>query len=421
MKNEKKWYKLDNAGKLYSSIISDRVTTVFRLSVYLKNNIDEKILQTAFENSMKRFPYYSVLLKKGIFWYYLEEASYIPKVQKEKYFPCMDMKFKMRGIFPLRIIYFRNRISLEFTHVITDGNGAMILLMYIAEEYLRLSGSMPSDKEYIINSEFPANDEYEDSFKKYYDRKIPGKVHKNPAFQLPFKKIERGRYNVVTGIMPVKKIIEISKTYGCSVSEFLISLYINSIYIYMKENKKKKKPIVINVPVNLRSILPSKTMRNFFISITPGIDPRIGDYTFEEIIKLVHHYMNYNINEKQIKVHIKRNVKNEIGPLKFFPIYTKNMFMPTVYKLWGEMNYTSGFSNMGIIKLSPELESFIEKLEVIPPPSSGNKIKAASFTYKNMLNVTFGKMTDETDIEKNFFTALVKMGVPVKIETNTEG
>ena len=42
-------------------------------------------------------------------------------------------------------------------------------------------------------------------------------------------------------------------------------------------------------------------MNNFFISLTPTIDPRLGEYTFNEIVHYIHNYMNLNNNDKILK------------------------------------------------------------------------------------------------------------------------
>ena len=45
-------------------------------------------------------------------------------------------------------------------------------------------------------------------------------------------------------------------------------------------------PVRIALPVNLRRFFPSKTLRNFISMVYPSIDPRLGNYTFEEIVAI---------------------------------------------------------------------------------------------------------------------------------------
>lgn len=60
----KGWYKLDNAGTLYSSIASSRVSTVFRMTLGLTEEVDPEALQKALDNVMVRFPYFNVTLRR---------------------------------------------------------------------------------------------------------------------------------------------------------------------------------------------------------------------------------------------------------------------------------------------------------------------------------------------------------------------
>ena len=100
MKQKKEWYRLDNAGKLYPSITSTRVSTVFRLSATLYNNIDSKVLQIALNNIIEYFPTLKLILKEDSFGIILSTLKNIPKF-KETYYPCMFMFYKNKILFLL--------------------------------------------------------------------------------------------------------------------------------------------------------------------------------------------------------------------------------------------------------------------------------------------------------------------------------
>jgi NRPS condensation-like uncharacterized protein len=414
----KAWYKLDNAGKLYSSIMNDRATTIFRLSVYLEDKIDVSLVKKAVDNLKDRFPYYNVLLKKGFFWHYLETTDRDPTIDLEKYYPCMDIKYNKQGIYLYRLLYFENKLSFEFSHIMTDGNEAMVYILSLIYEYLNLKGeNIEKIPGLFYKDEIPDPAEFEDGFDKYFDLSNKKRIKFVDAFKLPFVKTEPGIYYIVTGIVESKEIKKLAKYYDSSVGEFLISLYIYSIYKYVIENNLPKKPIYINFPVNLRNVFGSKTMKNFFVSVTPHIDFEKDYYKLEEIIEIVKNYMEKAKQKEFLTRYINRSVRNTNNWLKFFPLIIKDSAMSTIYNIWGESNYTSGFSNLGVIKLGP-LEKYIEKIEAYPPPSEGNVIKVASLTYKDKMYITFGKLTEAKDLERIFFSELRKMGVISKIETN---
>lgn len=420
MVKEKNWFKLDNAGKMYSSITSARSTTLFRISVDLKEKVDKSILQKALDNCMDRFPYLNVNLKRGLFWYYFDRNSIMPKVEKEKYYPCMYLEVKKKNIFLFRVLYYNKKISVEFSHIITDGTGATFFLKVLIIEYFRLKGIYCENIENIYRTSYiPKIDEIEDSFKKYYDKKIPSIPNGKSAFHFPFKLCEKGEYYIVIGIVDVDVLIKKAKEYDSTITQFLTAIYFKSILEFIKSINCKKKPIVMNVPVNLRKMYSSKTMKNFFISLTPTIDPRLGKYTFEEIIKYTKNYMKLYIDKKYINKIISRNVKNERSIfLRVFPLILKDFGMPYIYNFFGEKNYTTGFSNFGKVTMPKEIDNYIERIEVYPPPSIGNIIKVTAISYNNKMHISFGKLTENKDIEMIFFRNVRKMGIKVKVEKN---
>ena len=61
---------------------------------------------------------------------------------------------------------------------------------------------------------------------------------------------------------------------------------------------------------------------------------------------------------------------------------------------------------------------FIQRMEVILGQPVGNRVNCASISYGNILNITFAGTIQESDVERDFFRFLVKVGVSVRIESN---
>ncbi|WP_143833691.1 alcohol acetyltransferase [Oceanobacillus senegalensis] len=420
MRSDKSWYQLDNAGKLYSSIISSRATTLFRLSTTLTSPVESIHLQRALELTLERFPFFKVQLKQGFFWYYFEGTEQTPKVEEEMYYPCMSLSIKKRGSFPYRVLYFKNRISLELSHSMTDGTGGLKFLYELVRQYLHLRESIPLKQEKISQEEIRL--ETENAFRKYYDKKIP--APRSPfrnTFKLPILLDNKGQYHIVTGIMRVEELKKRAKEYDASITIFLTAVYIESLLHIQERTSRRRRPIVMNVPVNMRSFFESKTMRNFFISMTPSIDARLGAYKFEEIIQELKIEFSRLLTPKKLKQHIKRSVISEqnLG-LRLMPSPIKNMVAPTIYSFFGEGNYTSGLSNLGMVHVDRELKEFIERIECYPPPSIGNKVKAMLLSYDGNVYLSFGNLSKDRMLEREFFRRIRKLGIHVMIETNDE-
>lgn len=415
------WYRLDNAAKLYPAITSTQITTVFRLSATLFNTVDPMILKKALGKMSKRLPYFLVNLKRGLFWYYFEKTDFVPLPEEETFFPCMFLEYKTGPSLPFRVLYYKKKISLEISHSITDGTGAITLLKSLIAEYFVQSGiDIGAHKGIVQADTIIENEEFEDSFHTYYRKDMPQAPALAKAYRLKFPPVPKGEYIITTGIVAVDGIIELSKENNCTVTEFFIALYYDTLQDYMKNyNGKKFLPVVIHIPVNLRRLFPSKTMRNFFAGITPSIDFRLGDYSFDEIVSIIRNYMKMAITEKNLSQQICYNVKQEkTFWIRLVPLWLKKHVLKIVYRQYEEKRITSSLSNLGDISMPKEVEQLIERFEFYPTPSSGIIKKIGMLSYMGKMYISFGSLTYDKTIEKLFFRKLRKSGLAVKIESN---
>lgn len=424
--DERQWHRLDNAAKLYPSIVSPRVSTVLRLSATLNKDVDPKTLQKTLETILPKFKHFLVRLRKGLFWYYFEEVNTVPRVQEETYYPCMYLDFKKKDTLPFRVIYYKKRISFEVSHSLTDGYGAVVFMQSLLLNYLHLTGDIDESANLDMFSDYTDTEEvYEDAFHKYYNKKVRAPRKPKRAYHLPFKLNVKGEYFIITGIIPSDDLYNLAKSYNTSVTKFLLAVYFETFLDFLKttgsETNSRNLPVTMNIPINLRSMFPSKTLKNFFVSLTPSIDTSLGDYTFDEILKYIDHYFGMKVNKKYIQKFISRNVASEKKwKVRLLPLPIKNLAIPFIYSRFGETNYTSSLSNLGLIKLPEEISRHVDQMDIYPPPSVGNLTKITMLSYNNKTCISFGSVTPNREIEKIFFRKLRKMNLHVKIETNTQ-
>jgi len=81
MKNT--WVPLDHAAKLLISGIKKTETQTFRITCELTESVDPILLQLATEFTLDHFPSYRFIMRKGVFWYYLEDSDKIPVWARE--------------------------------------------------------------------------------------------------------------------------------------------------------------------------------------------------------------------------------------------------------------------------------------------------------------------------------------------------
>ena len=423
---EKEWYNLDAFAKTYSSIISEGRTTCFRLSVLLYSEINEEILKEVAIELEKKYPFFNSELKRGIFWNYLQHKKTPFSVEAENTYPCTDIKKKN----PLRIIFYKNKISVEIAHFLTDGIGAAIFFKDLIEEYLNRvyfnnKETVQAENENIYekneilkeNVENTEKSSYIDLYAKYM-KKVNKENTVKKAFHFPLEILEKGQYYITTGEISLKSLKIESKKYGTTVGKYLLGVYFK---ILVEKYHDSKRQIVIGVPVDLRKIYEEETYRNFFINITPSIDPSLGDYTLEEIIEYLDNYFRLKIRRKEFY----KSIYKAMNPMRnalirSVPYIIKRIVFPFVFDYYGERGYTTGFSNLGILDLGEKYTGYIKGFRFLPPPSRRCKIKMGVISDTEKVYVTFGNLTANHEIERDFFVYLRRKGICSKIITNYE-
>lgn len=420
--NNKTWYKLDNSANIYPAIQRSYYSSVYRFSAYLTEEVDPQTLQKALDRTMPRFPVFDVCIKKGLFWQYLEtNRKQGPFVEPDIMNPCMPIRFKENNGYLLRVYYYRNRISVEFFHALTDGAGALVFLKTLLAVYLRYKGHNIPNTHGILNvKEQPKPEEQEDAYLKYAKKRPKMGMSDTPAYRGTGTREPHHTLNVISGIVNAKQVLAISKKYKVSITEYFAAIL---IYVLIeKQNKEKiygKKPVSLVIPINLRKIFPSITMRNFILSVYPVIDPRLGDYTFEEILNQIHHYMRYNINKKFLQAKLNKNVATQENVfVRATPLIIKNLAVYLSYIRLGDRRATTTFTNPGVVDAPDEMKKYVERFDVLLGLAFAARANCATVTFKDTMVISFSSNIKETDVEMGFFRKLVKDGIHVKIETN---
>jgi len=413
------WLRLDNAAKIYPAIKDRELTSVFRVAVQLKERIKARPFLKAVHSLEERFPYYKMKLRAGFFWYYLEPGDLPVTVVPDQGLPCRAFG---REELMFRVLVKENTISVEFSHILTDGTGAFEFLKTLLLAYLEQCGLQPpAGVPFLHPGASPLAEEQEDAYNRYF-KKIdipPPRIAK--AFHIPFRLREVPRLDVLTAIIPVADIIRQAKAQEVSLTEYLVAVYLYSLqHVYEQQTPLRKraarKILRIEVPVNLRKMFPSRTMRNFSLYVMPGIDLRLGHYTFEEILKTVFHQMRLETESKLISKMISRNVGGEKNPfVRRLPLFIKSLVLSRLYTL-GTRQYSGVVTNLGKIDLGPEINRMIDTFIFIPPPPNDElKVNCAVAGFDNKLALTFANVTTSKALERQFFTFLTAQGIPVRI------
>ena len=416
----RRWYRLDNAAKIYPAIKNSNWNSLFRLSARLKETVDPAVLQRALDRTVARFECFRFRMHKGVFWYYLEENPGRPLIEEDVENPLIRMNFKKNNYFLFRVRYFGRTVALELFHVVTDGTGALIFLKTLIAEYLRQTGvDVPPGHGVLDLDGAPDPEEMEDSYRRYSNLNKVKSRRESRAWHVQGRDLPAHRLILTTGEIPASALVRLVKERGVSVTEYLTAVYIRALYKLQRRQGKNRRPIKISVPVNMRTFYPSKTLRNFALYINVGIDPEYGEYSFDEILTNVHNYMRYELNAKFLNAQMAANVSSERSMLlRPVPLFLKNAGLQLAFNFWGEGKFTTSYSNLGVVDVPDEMRPHIERFDFLLGSPKNNKINMASITFEDKLAVNFSRTILDPAVEREFFTFLVRQGIPVKLESN---
>ena len=268
-------------------------------------------------------------------------------------------------------------------------------------------------------TEKPKKEELEDSFLKNAPKGAKASRSKPNVYHRKGEKLPAFCSHVILGYMPVDKIKELCKKYNCTITEFFTAVLTEIFIDFQKKEEKTQKEISIQVPVNARNQFKTETLRNFSVCYSVRTDPTLGDYTFEEILRQVSLYLRYINNPKTLGAMFASNVKLEAFPLmRVIPLVIKDLAIGISYALTAESTTTALFTNLGKVDLPPEMYEFVESCILMPSAGLLNGGRMGAVSVGNTFTIAAANCYNDTDIEREFFRKLVKMGIPVQIESN---
>ncbi|WP_099204903.1 hypothetical protein [Scatolibacter rhodanostii] len=411
-KRRRNWIKLDNAAKIFPPSTNKMDSKVFRFACELREEIQEEVLQQALDKTLSIFKGYQVVLKHGLFWYYLEDTELMPKVHEEHTPICQQLYDKNESALLFDVFYYRNRISFEIYHALADGRGAMLFLRELVCQYLMLThadelGENPPDSEY----EGSHSERMADSFDKYY---VPQKIKRTKSpitHQLKRGRLSENRLKVIEGIADTGKALALAKQHDATLTAFLVSLLICSIADNMTV-RERKKPIGISIPVNLRSYFPSESSRNFFSVVNVFYRFKGEEVNFEDVLTSIKKQMAEKLCSDCIREKMNNMIAIEKNPaIRIIPLTLKNFFMNLGYKI-ADRSVTASLSNIGKVTMPEVYQKHIRLFDVM---ASTKKIQICLCSYGNNLVMSFTDGFVSADIQKCFFRKLTAMNLPIEI------
>lgn len=410
------WRKLDNAAKIFPSAANGHDTNVFRLYCELNENVNHSILQEALDKTIQQYPIFRSVMKKGVFWYYLEDSLIKPVVKEEYKKPCDRIYDKDVKKLLFEVTYYKTRINLEAYHVLTDGTGAEEFLKTLVFNYICLKYNIKSEcvEDVVDSSDYQkAND----SYKKYYEKDKSKTSKIKHSYKIEGEKTPNKELKIIEGVMSCEKVLDKAHEYGTTITSFFTAVLIKSIYEEMDVSDRKK-PVVVSVPVNLRKYFESASARNFFGVIFVSYDFSKQSDELKDIIEYVDKFLKRELDKEKIKERMNSLIgveKNII--IRAVPLLIKNFVLRIAFKA-SEKKETTTISNIGKISMPKPFEQYIHSFGMFV---ATNKLQAGVCTYNDVLTLSFSSCFLNADIQRRFFRLLAEMDISIEINVNLVG
>lgn len=412
------WDKLDNTANLFPVIATEQMTNVYRISVSLTEEIDRVLLQEALNRILPKFLVFRMRLRMGVFWYYFEENTKPAPIVREEYSsPGAYIDKSRNNHYMFRVTYYKKRINLEVFHALTDGAGGITFLKELVYQYLRLKYPelLQVEKDKISPGIFL---DKEDSYIKNFKRGH-AKVYKSEkAICLNGERLPKGEMGILHGYFPVDQLKAAAKKYGVTINQYLVGVFVYSIYREYLKSQPSKTPINCCVPVNLRPYYESHTMKNFFAMVSAVFRPEKDNYTLAEVIEIVAADLKEQITPENLNNIMSYNVSNEKNwILRAVPLFVKNIGIKMVYGTSAKAT-TATVTNIGNIELRKPYQEYVEHFYTTISMSKGQNMKGGICSYNGVLTFTFSSVLSDTSIQKRFFQIIARDGVAVAVESN---
>ena len=218
--------------------------------------------------------------------------------------------------------------------------------------------------------------------------------------------------------MQIPQLKEVCHNYGVSINEYLISVFVWSVYKECLKEMPSEKPVRVAVPVNLRPYFNSITTKNFFVMVSAEFWPTKESYTFNEVVQIIHESLKSQIDKEKLEKLFSYNVSNEkIWIARVAPLVLKNLAMKLVYTKSALANTTT-ITNIGNITVDDAYEPYVEMFHAFLAMSKGQHLKGTICSYKSTLVFNFSYDLVDPSVQRCFFRKIAEDGIEIEVESN---
>ncbi len=399
-----KHFPVDNSSILYLSLMRKNHANSYRFTMTLSEPVCPETLQLAVDRIYKRFPTIIAGFLPTFFHYIQIPAAQPPMVQPDP--GCLNtMTQEELHHCAYRVYYRENTVSIEAFHALTDGYGAIASFTTLMAEYLRLRYKIeiPAVETVRDLEDLPTEAETADDYLVHQEGK-PLHLPSRYAYQIPGDPNPEWKVLNTTLQYPVQQILTAAHRCGVSASTLLSGVLASTVMEIQKERSRgAMKPVRIMVPIDLRRIFSSQTLRNFIWYALPTMEPDDHHLPIEELLKKFQKQMRDQTQRNKLASIIAYNVRTQLNwCFRCLPRVIKYALMRLAYQFFGESNSSVTITNLGNLTLPEQMRPFVKKLDVVLTPRASSPYGCAVISYNGLLSINISRFCQESQLESIF-------------------
>ena len=406
--------RIDNAANIYPASLSKHYASLYRMSVTLSEPVDPAVLRQALVTVSDRIPTFRCELRAGAFWWSLRRMDKEPEVTPAA--PLNRFHFSDNGGFLYKVSADGSRIVLDVFHALADGTGSETFLLTLTGEYLRLKyGLSISYSGLVLNpADAPDTGEIEDSFKTVFSGR-KGELEKNvPAYHIKGNRLPGAGLRDIRVVMPMDKVKEICRRMDCTVTDLVTGMMLDALQkIYRADDDKKKVSVLkVSVPVNLRPLYGSRSVRNFSSYVNLGMDVRSGYLQLDQLVRLVKMQKRSMLRPENLEPKIAANVALEENfAVRCLPLLVKKPIIDTINKHHGDIYCSQTLSNLGQVRIPEEMRPYVTEFDFVLGRQRGNSGAVSCAGYDGKLFLHLSRNIYGAEFEQFFLDRASSMGL----------
>lgn len=401
-------YPVDSVSILFLSLMRKEHTNSFRFSLELTRPVCPETLQQAVDVIWRRFPSVVGCIQPGFFHYRVVQMAEPPQVQEDPGLLRTMTREELENR-AFRVYYRGNTLSIEVFHVLTDGFGAMATLVTLAAEYLqRREGIVIPVSDLRLDTSLDSSEaETEDSAQHLTNEK-PWHLPSRFSYLPPRPEDTDWTIRSCAARFDTKDLLAAAHEYGVTLNTLLASVMARTLMnMQLRREPKKVMPVRIMVPVNLRKLFGSVSLRNFALYGLPTMEPEEANMGLAELCASFDKQLKAHFSKEKMAAMSSYNVRMQNAwYFRALPWKLKSAAMRIGYRFFGESNSSLTLTNLGVVRLPEQMQHYVADMQVYMTPRAGVPYGCTVLSFGDKLTINMSKFTDDRELEEGFFGAL---------------